>query len=54
MYLHLCLDFRFLNDYRPTDHDKFRHVDELLKIMASITHDDRFLDVLYDKEKRQA
>ena len=29
---------------------KFRHVDELLKMMASITHDDRFLDVLYDEE----
>ena len=37
-------------DYRPTDHVKFRHVDELLKMMASITRDDRFLDVLYDEE----
>ena len=37
-------------DYRPTDHMKFRHVDELLKMMASITRDDRFLDVLYDEE----
>ena len=37
-------------DYRPTDHVKFRHVDELLKMMASITRDDRFLGVLYDEE----
>ena len=37
-------------DYRPTDHVKFRHVDDLLKTMASITRDDRFLDVLYDEE----
>ena len=37
-------------DYRPTDHVKFRHADELLKMMASITRDDRFLDVLYDEE----
>ena len=29
---------------------KFRHVDELLNMMPSITHDDRFLDVLYDEE----
>ena len=37
-------------DYRPADPVKFRHVDELLKMMAAITHDDRFLDVLYDEE----
>lgn len=33
-------------DYRPTDPDKFRHVDEVLKLMAAITHDDRFVEVL--------
>ena len=37
-------------DYRPVDHVRFRHVDELLKMMAAITHDERFLDVLYDEE----
>ena len=47
---HPCLNFILLKDYRPTDHVKFRHVDELLKMMASITRDDRFLDVLYDEE----
>lgn len=36
-------------EYRPVDHVKFQHVDELLKMMAAITHDDRFLDVLYDE-----
>ena len=33
-------------DYRPKNPDKFRHVDELLKMMAAITHDDRFVEVL--------
>ena len=33
-------------DYRPADPDKFRHVDEVLKLMAAITHDDRFVEVL--------
>ena len=33
-------------DYRPTDPDKFRHVDEVLKLMAAITHDERFVEVL--------
>ena len=47
---HPCLNFILLKDYRPTDHVKFRHVDDLLKMMASITRDDRFLDVLYDEE----
>ena len=50
MYPHPCLNFILLKDYRPTDHVKFRHVDDLLKTMASITRDDRFLDVLYDEE----
>ena len=50
MYPHPCLNFILLKYYRTTDHVKFRHVDELLKMMASITRDDRFLDVLYDEE----
>lgn len=33
-------------DYRPADPDRFRHVDEVLKLMAAITHDDRFMEVL--------
>lgn len=33
-------------DYRPADPDKFKHVDEVLKLMAAITHDDRFVEVL--------
>ena len=33
-------------DYRPKNPDKFRHVDELLKMMAAITHDDRFVEAL--------
>ena len=50
MYSHTYFTFRFLNNYRPTDHVKVQHVDELLNMMASITHDDRFLLILYDKE----
>ena len=33
-------------DYRPSDPDKFRHVDEVLKMMAAITHDSRFTEAL--------
>lgn len=33
-------------DYRPTDPVKFKHVDEVLKMMKAITHDDRFTEVL--------
>ncbi len=33
-------------DYRPSDPDKFRHVDEVLKMMAAITHDGRFTEAL--------
>ena len=29
---------------------KFKHVDELLKMLAAFTHDNRFLDVMYDEE----
>ena len=38
-------------DYRPTDPIKFQHVDELLKLMAAITHDDRFTEVLQEGGK---
>ena len=34
------------SDYRPNNPDKFQHVDELLKMMAAITHDDRFVKVM--------
>ena len=50
MYSHTYFTFRFLNNYRPQDHVKIRNADELLNMMASITYDDRFLDVLYDEE----
>jgi len=33
-------------EYRPVNPDKFKHVDELLKMMAAITHDDRFIEVM--------
>ena len=33
-------------DYRPKNPDKFQHVDELLKMMAAITHDDRFVEAM--------
>lgn len=33
-------------DYRPTNPESFRHVDELLKMMSVLTHDNRFLEVL--------
>ena len=33
-------------DYRPKNPDKFQHVDELLKMMAAVTHDDRFIEVM--------
>ena len=33
-------------DYRPTDPDAFKHVDEVLKLLAALTHDDRFVEVL--------
>ena len=32
-------------DYRPSDPEKFRHVDEVLKLMAAITQDDRFTEM---------
>ena len=38
-------------DYRPTDPVKFQHVDELLKLIAAITHDDRFTEVLVEGGK---
>ena len=33
-------------EYRPKDPEKFKHVDELLKLMSVLTHDDRFVEVL--------
>ena len=33
-------------DYRPKNPDRFQHVDELLKMMAAITHDDRFVEAM--------
>ena len=33
-------------DYRPSDPVKFKHVDEVLKMLKAITHDDRFIEVL--------
>lgn len=33
-------------DYRPKDPEKFKHVDELLKLMSVLTHDSRFEDAL--------
>ncbi|MBR1758418.1 MAG: hypothetical protein IJ744_06785, partial [Lachnospiraceae bacterium] len=30
----------------PKDPEKFKHVDELLKLMSVLTHDDRFVEVL--------
>ena len=33
-------------DYRPVDPVKFKHVDEVLKMMAALTHDNRFEEVL--------
>ena len=37
---------RTVPDYRPKNPDRFRHVDELLKMMAAVTHDDRFIEVM--------
>ena len=33
-------------DYRPSDPDKFKHVDAVLKLLSAITHDDLFTEVL--------
>ena len=38
-------------DYRPSDPVKFQHVDELMKLMAAITHDDRFTEELQEEGK---
>ena len=52
-------DFRIVVDYfvhkrldphyRPTDADRFRHTDELLKLMAVITQDQRYEEVLHEE-----
>ena len=39
-------------DYRPRDHRKFKHVDELLKLMAALTKDHRFLEILNEKGEK--
>ena len=39
-------------DYRPRNDAVFRHVDELLNMMAAITNDDRYVDVLDTEERR--
>ena len=33
-------------DYRPVNPEKFRHVDEVLKLMSAVTHDNRFQETL--------
>ena len=33
-------------DYRPSNPEQFKHVDELLKLMSVVTNDDRFTDSL--------
>ena len=33
-------------DYRPKDPARFRHVDEVLKLMAALTGDERFIEIL--------
>ena len=39
-------------DYRPKNAVVFRHVDELLNMMAAITNDDRYVDVLNTGQRR--
>ena len=36
-------------NYRPVDPVKFKHVDEVLKMMAALTHDNRFEEVLAEE-----
>ena len=38
-------------DYRPKDPVKFKHVDELLKLMSTLTDDDRFLSVAVEARR---
>ena len=33
-------------DYRPSDPQKFKHVDEILKLMSVLTQDERFVEVM--------
>ena len=39
-------------DYRPSDPVKFKHVDELLKLMSALTHDSRFEETINDTDGR--
>ena len=34
------------SDYRPKDPARFKHVDEVLKLMAALTGDERFIEIL--------
>ena len=36
-------------DYRPTDPVKFKHVDEVLKLMSALTRDDRYAEMLNEE-----
>ena len=36
-------------DYRPSNPEAFKHVDELLKLLSAITHDERFVETLQAK-----
>ena len=36
-------------DYRPKDPVKFRHVDELLKLMSALTQDQRFVETMQEE-----
>lgn len=38
-------------DYRPTDPDAFRHIDEILKLMSAMTQDARFLETLWGERR---
>ena len=33
-------------DYRPVDPEKFKYVDEVLKLLTAITHDERYIEAL--------
>ena len=39
-------------DYRPTDLQRFRHVDEILKLMSVMTQDRRYEEVLHEERER--
>ncbi len=43
---------RYDPEYRPTDPVTFKHVDELLKLMAALTNDDRFFEPLSERGEK--